>query len=614
MPIAPTPTAPTPTVPDAYSPDAYSPDAYSPDAYSPDAYSPDAYSPDAYSPDAYSGIPSAYSSAQQQSLLAVSAFPGTGGQGVVVRTWENRGFFYIRVRGQNGAFNPNAQFQLNVTQTNLNCSSLQQVTTATSLTGTSGNYKTLVLTDYSRLPGTSADKSALQSQLAAFVNRPEVKGVVVDVSKDARVADANAKADKNLSCPIAKNYVAESIQNIVANYRAKNPLQYVVLVGGDNVIPFDRYPDQALLANESDFSPPVLDSSASQASLQDGFTLTDDLYGNSVSLSLKANNFPVAGLAVGRLVETAAEANGMLTAYMSTNGGVVPQITNASAPLVTGYDFLEPGATAVGSVLQASTGVQTATLIEANKLPPTDPTAWTATQLKAAFLGSRHDIVYLAGHFSGGSTLAADYSTRMLTSDVTSAPLDLTNEIIFSAGCHSGYNTVDADGIPSVTVQPDWPQAFAQKRATLIGGSGYQYGDTDTIKYSAQLYLNFSQELSAGTPGTPVTVGQALVSAKQYYLSNTPDLSGIHQKAVLEATLYGLPMLGVNLPNRTAMSSVAPFAAPTLATADPGQTLGLSSYDVTVQPVLRHPPRRPHRPDDQSQSDLRRNLSDDHGQ
>ena len=45
-----------------------------------------------------------------------------------------------------------------------------------------------------------------------------------------------------------------------------------------------------------------------------------------------------------------------------------------------------------------------------------------------------------------------------------------------------------------------------------------------------------------------MSVGDALVSAKQRYLAETTTLGGIHQKALLEATLYGLPMSAVNLP------------------------------------------------------------------
>ena len=133
----------------------------------------------------------------------------------------------------------------------------------------------------------------------------------------------------------------------------------------------------------------------------------------------------------------------------------------------------------------------------------------------------------------------------MDSSELAASSVNLENSIVFSAGCHSGYNIVDGDAIPNVTQPIDWAQAFAQKQATVIAGTGYQYGDTDFIAYSAKLYASFAQNLVAG--GT-VAVGDALVAAKQQYLAGTPQPSGIDLKAVLEATLYGLPQLGVTTP------------------------------------------------------------------
>ena len=98
-----------------------------------------------------------------------------------------------------------------------------------------------------------------------------------------------------------------------------------------------------------------------------------------------------------------------------------------------------------------------------------------------------------------------------------------------------------------VTLPLDWAQAFAQKRATLIAGTGYQYGDTDFLEYSERLYRDFARQLRAGTGA--VSVGEALVQAKLDYLAATPDIRGLHEKALLEATVFGLPMLGVNMPS-----------------------------------------------------------------
>jgi hypothetical protein len=174
----------------------------------------------------------------------------------------------------------------------------------------------------------------------------------------------------------------------------------------------------------------------------------------------------------------------------------------------------------------------------------------------------------------------------MNATELASSSVDLTNSIVFSQGCHSGYSIVNNDAVPGVTQTVDWTEAFAEKKATLIAGTGYQYGDTDFLAYSAQLYADFSDALRLGTGA--VAVGGALVDAKQTYLADTPNLQGIDIKSLLESTLYGLPMLSVNLPSGrgtpatspSLVSSTTPFAA------DPGATLGLSFFDLALSPPL----------------------------
>src|SRR5207253_1010412 len=152
-------------------------------------------------------------------------------------------------------------------------------------------------------------------------------------------------------------------------------------------------------------------------------------------------------------------------------------------------------------------------------------------------------------------------------------------------GCHSGYNLVDVDAITGVTQPLDWAQAFARKGATLIAGTGYQYGDTDFMEYSERLYSNFARQLRAGTG--PIAIGEALVRAKLDYLATTPDIRGIHEKALLEATLFGLPMLGVNMPSgRGAVPGTAGVISPVAVASGPAQSLGLRTYDLGVSPSL----------------------------
>ena len=580
--------APSTFSPSTFSPSTFSPSTFSPSTFSPSTFSPSTFSPSTFSPSIYTEaeIAKAFSTAQTRSIVAFSPVAGNGSESLVVNTWNNTGDFYLRVTGRGGAFNTGKQFTVAVTKGATTCASVTDTALTPRPLRSASGLKTVILADSSKVPFDEPlaipGGGTLREKLATFAARPDIKGVLVDVAGDTRVAQLKKQAADNPACPFAKNLVAEEIKGVVDTYRA-NPLEYVVIVGNDDSIPFFRSPDLAELGQESSYVPPVQSNTASEASLRRDYVLSQDAYGSKTKLFLPWSDFPVPGLAVGRLVETPAEIAGIIDAYVLVNGVVVPKTS-----LVTGYDFLEDAANAVKTELETGTGAASDTLITPNGKAPADPASWNATQLGNKLLGSRHDLVFLAGHFSANSALAADFTTNLLTTDLAASSVDLSNAIVFSAGCHSGYNIVDTDSIPGVTMPLDWAQAFARKRATLIAGTGYQYGDTDFLEYSERLYRNFARSLRAGTGA--VSIGQALVQAKTDYLATTaPDIRGLHEKALLQATLFGLPMLGVNMPygRGSAAGGAGVIAAQPVLTG-PAATLNLDlrSYNLSVAPSL----------------------------
>ena len=199
-------------------------------------------------------------------------------------------------------------------------------------------------------------------------------------------------------------------------------------------------------------------------------------------------------LPVGRLVETPAEISGMIDAFLAD------AVLEPTTSLVTGYDFLTDGADAACRTPSAPAwAARGADALITNQDvdpaitgPPPDQ-SWTADHLRTALLGERHDLIYLAGHFSANNLLAADYASTMNATELTASNVNLANSVVISAGCHSGYTIVDGHAVPNVTQTLDWIQAFAQKRATLIAGTGYQYGDTDFLEYSERLYKNVAE-------------------------------------------------------------------------------------------------------------------------
>nr|WP_231134795.1 Ig-like domain repeat protein [Motilibacter deserti] len=582
--------------PSVYSPSVFCPSVFSPAVFSPSVFSPSVFSPSVFSPSVFSPevFLKAYSNAQARTLVGVSAREGTASEDITASTWNNTGYYYVRVQGRNGASSTDP-FEITAAVNGSTCGQVQEYASEPTLPGGSGRA-TVVLTDSARVPGTAAQKAQLAQKLDALAAR--VDGVVVDLNASAKVRRLNQQADDNPSCPYAKNLVAQAIRDIVNSYRdGAGSLQSVVLVGDDAVIPFFRYADRSGLGPEEDYVPPVEHDSPSEAALRRNQVLGQDAYGAEFDVATKGATMPVPDLAVGRLVETPEEIGLTIDNFLGLAGGVLPAPTSS---LVTGYDFLTDAADAVAAELRSGIGgTRNDTLVTDQGVPPstkTPPggqpsrsTSWTADDLRQSLLGSRHDMVFLAGHFSANDALAADDETTIDTAEIAAAPPGLfSNALVYSAGCHSGYSIVDGEGIPQVTDPLDWSQAFARQGATLIAGTGYQYGDTDFLEYSERLYLGFTRQLRTGTG--PVGIGDALAEAKREYLTDTPELRGIHEKALLEATLFGLPMLGVDLPGqRLTVEDDSSIADPVPVTTGPGSNaggLGLQVAQVSVTPTL----------------------------
>jgi hypothetical protein len=89
-----------------------------------------------------------------------------------------------------------------------------------------------------------------------------------------------------------------------------------------------------------------------------------------------------------------------------------------------------------------------------------------------------------------------------------------------------------------------------------------------------------------------VPIGKALVAAKRAYMAETPYLRGIDEKSLLEATLFGLPMLGIDMPGEritptpqgslvTTLSDYPSSPDPNVCLS-PGDCLGLQYADITT--------------------------------
>jgi hypothetical protein len=575
--------------PAGFTPAGFTPAGFTGSDLSPAGFTPAGFTPAGFTPAGFTPDEAAYESAQYRSLYGYSVNDGTASEHIFTNIFNYTGTFYIRVNGRNGAFAPGQNYSLSVNETPGPCGGVSPSASPAVPPGfvvPTTTAQTLILTDYGRLTNTFGNISALQAKVSALATA--TNGTVADVGVISPVVAAlNAQADAtgNLGCPYAKNLVAGAIKDIVAAYRAANPnLKSIVIVGDDHIIPFFRYPDTAGLGSELNYVPPVQSVSASQGSLQSNDVLSQDAYGSTRVLHVDGVDLPLPGLAVGRLVETPTEIITMINAYLGTANGVVP---TPHSSLVTGYDFMASGANAAETDLVAGLGAGATndTLISPQGTQPS--ASWTADQLRASLFGSHHDLIYFGAHFSANNLLAADDTTTVNALELGSSSVNLTNTLVLSGGCHSAYDIVNGDGIPGVTQTFDWTEAFAQKGATLIGGTGYQYGDTDFLAYSQKIDAGVVHALRYGTG--PVSIGNALVQAKKDYLSSAQSLQGIDVKALLEATLYGIPGLSINLPagrNVPQPNKPTVVTSTTQETTNPGLTLGLSYFDYTATPAL----------------------------
>ena len=151
---------------------------------------------DQFSRDAWASFnpadPKVFTAAQTASLLAVSAGPGTADESVSVNTWNNSGFFYIRVQGKNGSFDHD---------------------TAVLAPGVEAGHRLLPASSTSRAPrplrrspasrrsssrpraGRGSTPRSCSSRLATLAGRPDVAGDVVDVNAqpDGRLVERSGR-------------------------------------------------------------------------------------------------------------------------------------------------------------------------------------------------------------------------------------------------------------------------------------------------------------------------------------------------------------------------------------------------------------------------------------
>ncbi len=369
--------------------------------------------------------------------------------------------------------------------------------------------------------------SAVMEKLYELAQHPLVNGVVLDVMTDSNVAMAYANWEANPGSYQRANEVATGIKILLDDYTLAYPgLQYLVLVGGDPIIPFYRVADRNGTAwYEQIYGSYVPAGTAVRAALSQDQLLTDDFYAARNPILPDSpfwyGDHPLylPDLAIGRLVETPAEIITAVDAFLANDGQMM---------LATGT---------VGSDAQLAADLSQAqcdVLNTANiaSLTCTDDTDTFTDAVLAQTTGSIW-AAFHSSHFSIGSLKAVDIQSQPQAYDQT---------LLITIGCHAGLPVPDGSGL---ITDLDLPQAFLGQGGTYIGSNAYTYGSYVGVSYSEDLALVLTKLVSEGNQ----TIGHSLVQAKHtYYAEREMWVDRLDEKVLIPLTLYGLPMLRLATP------------------------------------------------------------------
>jgi WD40-like Beta Propeller Repeat/Peptidase family C25 len=403
------------------------------------------------------------------------------------------------------------------------------------------NVNTLILVNQKRLGDTygATAMNDVMAKLNQLARRADlgIVGAVVPVEGDPGVAAAYGAWDANPCSPAAANRVVSEIGRLLDGLEPAN-LRYKVIVGGDDQIPFARVPDETLIANESTYAQSLSGANNQyKGAFGHGFLMTDDVYAEEGAPQLFGHELFVPDQALGRVLETPTEIIGLINAFLGVNGAVAPQRS-----LVTGYDFLTDGSNAVNAPFAQAFGASAKTLISET---------WDETNLDAALFpasGPPPQLNSINAHFDHTRLLPAAENAAQRSANLYESQ-DIRNRgaaavaqrLFFSMGCHSGLSISDVIYGGGSALAKDWTQTFLGGGAfAWIGNTGYGLGDTVEVAYTERLHALFSGNLDGS-----LTLGEAIAHAKQEYLSQLAIVGGYDAKVVMQATLFGLPMLKI---------------------------------------------------------------------
>ena len=415
------------------------------------------------------------------------------------------------------------------------------------------DVRTVILVNKERVEtlhgSTKADD--LMAKLYQLAAHERVKGAVLQVEQDPSVEISYSVWNADPQNTAKANAVAAAVRGLGLAFIASNPsVEHIVIVGDDRVIPFRRVPDHTGKP-ESHYADDVTPGTTQWAAFEDDMSLTDACYADAMPSTWPGGEYCLPDYGIGRLIETPDEIMAFIDAFLAADG--VIDLSSGGMGLITGYSFVTDAANLIKSLFTADTLTAESSLVGE---------AWSADTMEGIQLGAtRYDLQSVNGHATHARQIAPDDS-YVTADDIAASTTDLAGAIIFTVGCHSGFND---------TATLDLAQAFARKRANYVANTGYGWGGGG-VTFSEALMRNYAREL---LKDTTTEIGPALTRAKARYVQQAHAIDGYDEKILVESTLYGLPMYRLNTSG--AFAEGDPFPSAEVTTDLPGGALGTLS-------------------------------------
>lgn len=409
-------------------------------------------------------------------------------------------------------------------------------------TPSTGIYRTLILFNYEQIAAlySAAEADQLLQKLKQLAAEPTVKGEIVRLDETPEVAAAYSAWLADKTSIGRANQVANTIRNLINRIRQdEGKLEYLVLVGDDQAIPFyrmlDEVPDQDQEDVEEEYFS-VNTAHPTGIALRGNYYLTDDYYAARLAtVNVAGSDLYIPDIAIGRLIETPQDMLAMIDHFLAH------PVTQVSGVLVTGWDFASD--VALENCTQWQTYQNNPALASCSLIG----NEWTKSSFDTLRLGNVptfniQSINGHANHFADTSPLPV--ANNLQTADeILARPGDIRGGLIYSMGCHGGLNVPPANsgasGLAFGNYRPlDLAEAFVRRGANYIGNTGYGYGQYGVISHSEKLMLYLTKEIEHEP------YGKALMIAKQQFLNELlwESLSPYEKKVSQELVYYGLPM------------------------------------------------------------------------